>query len=131
MATAAATVAATAATDVHSLEAQLVETPPAEEAPPPSRVEAWAAGKDFRALVASLDEVGGIRARLASSYVPHDAKPAALDRAYKKACEHLHPDRLVGLPPATLSDVAAALVVLGRAHRHQAEVRRWGRATST
>ena len=34
-------------------------TPPSEP-PPPTRVEAWAAGKDFRGLVSSLDEVGGI-----------------------------------------------------------------------
>jgi hypothetical protein len=56
VATAAATVAATAATDTHSLAAQLMEIQPTE-APPPSRVEAWAAGKDFRGLVSSLDEV--------------------------------------------------------------------------
>ena len=75
MATAAATVAATAATDVHSLEAQLVETPPAEEAPPPSRVEAWAAGKDFRALVASLDEVGLPYARPLTLTLPSSPNP--------------------------------------------------------
>jgi DnaJ-class molecular chaperone len=68
--------------------------------------------------------VGGLRLRLASSFVPRDAKPAVLEKAFKKAREQLHPDRLHGLPAAQLHDIEEALRRLTAAY--QAEMRRLG-----
>ena len=69
--------------------------------------------------------MGGLRLQLASSFVPRDAKPTVIEKALEKAREHLHPDKLVGLPAAQQRDIEEVVRRLTAAY--QAEMRRLGR----
>lgn len=69
--------------------------------------------------------MGGLRLQLASSFVPRGAKPTVLEKALKKAREHLHPDKLAGLPAAQQRDIEEVVRRLTAAY--QSEMRGLGR----
>ena len=65
-------------------------------------VSAWAEGKDFFAMMRTLDAFEGLGAHMAkgvgtSRALEPGAPPPAIKKAFHKASLSLHPDRLLGL----------------------------------